>query len=74
MKLKMTLEQEKPMEDQHIYYHHDSDGPRITMKLEKNTKGYNWEVAVSGAKTVEEAMRLLKQGQEELTAAYGETR
>lgn len=73
MKLKqmMTLEQEEPMEDQHIYYHHESDGPRIAMKVERNSKGYNWEVAVSGAKSVEQAMSLLTQGNDALKASYG---
>jgi hypothetical protein len=60
------------MEEQHIYHHHASDGPRVTMKLEKNSRGHNWEVSVSGAKTVEEALALLNQGNEELKKAYGE--
>lgn len=46
------------MEEQHLYHHNDQD-PRISMKIEKNSKGYNWECSVSGAKTVEEAIALL---------------
>jgi hypothetical protein len=59
------------MEEQHIYHHSDSDGARITVKVEKNTKGFNYEASVSGAKTVEEALLLLKEAQAKLQAAYG---
>ncbi len=55
---------------QHLYHHQDTT-PRVAMKVEKNTKGYNWEVSVSGAGTIEEALRLLKEGNEELRKAYG---
>lgn len=57
--------------EQHVYHHPDSDGPRIAMKIEKNSKGYNWECSVSGAKTVEEAIALLTQGENELKKVYG---
>jgi hypothetical protein len=62
---------ENTMEEQHIYHHSDSDGARITVKVEKNTKGFNYEASVSGAKTVEEALLLLKEAQAKLQAAYG---
>ena len=57
--------------DKHIYHHYDSDGARVTVKVEKNSKGYNWEAAVSGAKTVEEAMQKLKEAEAQLLATYG---
>jgi len=59
------------MEEQHIYHHSDNDGARITVKVEKNTKGFNYEASVSGAKTVDEALSLLKEAQQKLQAAYG---
>lgn len=76
MKLRqmMTLEQEEPMEtnDQHIYHHNDKT-PSISMEVEKNTKGYNWRVKVSDAASIEEALRLLNQGNDELKKAYGQS-
>ena len=59
------------MEEQHIYHHNDSDGVRINVKVEKNTKGFNYEATVTGAKTVEEAMTTLKAAQAALEAQYG---
>lgn len=66
-----SSEQLEEHTQQHIYHHNDAD-PRIAMKVEKNTKGYNWEVSVSGAKTVEEALVLIQRGNDELKAAYGD--
>ena len=60
------------MDDQHIYHHSDTDGPRINVKVEKNTKGFNYEVTVTGAKTVDEALSLLKDAQQKLQAEFGE--
>ena len=62
---------ELPDIEQHIYHHSDSDGVRINVKVEKNTKGFNYEATVSGAKTVEEAMTALKSAQIELEKTYG---
>ncbi len=59
------------MEEQHIYHHNDSDGVRINVKVEKNTKGFNYEATVTGAKTVEEAMLALKDAQYRLEETYG---
>jgi hypothetical protein len=53
------------------YIHNDSDGVRISVDVEKNTKGYNWGVKVSGAKTVEEAIKELRKAQAELEKYYG---
>jgi hypothetical protein len=59
------------MEEQHIYHHSDSDGVRINVKVEKNTKGFNYEATITGAKTVEEAMTALKSAQSALEEKYG---
>lgn len=58
------------MEDQHVYHHTDNT-PRINVKVEKNTKGYNWEATVTGAATCEEALALLQQVTESLQRVYG---
>lgn len=58
------------MEDQHIYHHNDSDGARVNVKVEKNTKGYNYEATVTGAKSVDEAMALLNDAVAKLKATY----
>lgn len=55
---------------QHVYHHSDSDGARINVKVEKNTKGFNYEATVTGAKSVDEAIGLLKDAENKLQAAY----
>ena len=61
-----------PLESaQHIYHHSDSDGVRISVKVEKNTKGFNYEASVSGAKTPEEALEVVKKVQKSLELQYG---
>lgn len=59
------------MEEQHIYHHSDSDGARINVKVEKNTKGFNYEATVTGAKSVDEAIALLRDAQAQLQATFG---
>lgn len=59
--------------EQHIYHHTDNDGARLNMKVEKNTKGYNWEATVTGAKTVDEAIALLTEAEATLKAKFGQT-
>lgn len=56
----------------HVYHHSDNDGAKVSVKAEKNTKGYNWEISVSGASSVEEAMAKLKDAESQLKAEYGE--
>ena len=58
-------------EEQHIYHHSDNDGARINVKVEKNTKGFNYEATVTGAKSVEEAIALLKEAQAKLEIETG---
>lgn len=56
----------------HHYHHSDNDGIRVTVKVEKNSKGYNWEASGSGAKSVAEAIFALSQAEIELRKIYGE--
>jgi hypothetical protein len=58
--------------EQHIYHHYDNDAARVTVKVERNSKGYHWEAAVSGAKTVDEAIALLKDAEAKLKANFGQ--
>jgi len=58
------------MEEQHIYYHTANDKPRLSVKAEKNSKGYNFEASVSNAENVEEAMKLLAELTSALEAKY----
>lgn len=69
--LQESLLEVTPME-QHIYHHSDKSGPTVSVKTEKNTKGYNWEASVSGASSVEEALDLLEKAEKGLRALYGE--
>jgi hypothetical protein len=58
------------MEEQHVYHHNDSDGPRVNVKVEKNSKGFNYEAHIQGAKTPEEALNLLHTTIAALKAEY----
>lgn len=58
--------------EQHIYHHYDNDGAKINVKVERNSKGYNWEVTVMGASTIAEACKLLYQAEQELQTKFGQ--
>lgn len=58
------------MEDQHIYHHNDPTDLRINVKVERNTKGYNYEATVVGAKSIDEAIRLVDEAIARLKATY----
>jgi hypothetical protein len=57
---------------QHIFHHYDSDAVRINVKVEKNSRGYNYEATITGAKSVAEAILTLDSARKELDALYGE--
>lgn len=61
----------KVKEEQHIFHHSDTDGVRVNMSIEKNSRGFNYSVTVVGAKTVEEGMRALQEAEAALKAEYG---
>jgi len=44
----------------HHYHHNDDSGPRVNAKVERNSKGYNWEATVTGATSVKQAITMLK--------------
>ncbi len=45
--------------------------PLIYLKVEKNSKGFNWEISVTGADSLVQALVLLDAGVAELSARYG---
>jgi hypothetical protein len=60
------------MEEQHVYHHQvGSDEPKINVKAEKNSRGYNYEATVTGCANVEQAMELLDKVMESLQRTYG---
>lgn len=61
------------MPDEQIVKHVTETKPTISVKAEKNTKGYNFEAGVSGAPDVETAMRLLNTAMTALANQYGRT-
>ena len=59
-----------PTIEQHVYQHSDAT-LRINLKVERNSKGYNWETGVTGATSVDEAMRVLAEAEGALKKRYG---
>ena len=57
-------------QEQHIYHHSDSDGVRVNVKVERNSRGFNYEATITGAKTVDEAMSTLKDAEGKLRDTY----
>ncbi len=48
-----------------------SDEPRFNVKVEKNSKGYNFDATVVGANSPEQALELLHKLTAGLEAEYG---
>jgi hypothetical protein len=59
------------MEDQNIYTHYCTT-PKVTVSVERNTKGYNYSASVNGCETVEEAMKILMDAEIQLKTVYGQ--
>ena len=55
----------------HVYHHGHETAVKVNVKIEKNTKGYNWSATVEGASSVDEAMALLKEADGRLRVEYG---
>jgi hypothetical protein len=45
-------------------------GPKIDIKAERNSRGYNWEIKVSGAKSTDEALAMLADADAKLKAQF----
>lgn len=63
----LMLRQEKTS---HVYHHNISDGPKVNVKVEKNSRGFNYEVTVTGAANVDEALAILKDAEAKLAAQF----
>jgi hypothetical protein len=55
--------------DQHTFHHND-ENPRITVKVEKNSRGVNWEVSISNATDPDIALSLLHETETRIKAIY----
>lgn len=56
----------------HVYNHFDDNGAHVSVKVERNSRGYNWEAGVSGAQSVDEAIALLTDAEAKLKKQFGE--
>jgi len=54
----------------HHFHHNDLRNPTISVKIERNTKGYNFEVNIAGANSTPEALQLLDTMVMELEQRY----
>lgn len=61
-------------DEQHVYHHYDGNVAKISVKVEKNTKGFNYEVSVSDASIIDEAIALLHNTQQRLESMYSAVR
>ena len=57
--------------EQHTYVHNVPAEPTINVKVEKNSRGFNYEVTVVGASSVAQAMSLIQDAELKLKAEYG---
>jgi len=55
--------------EQHVY-HHSDNVPTVNVKVEKNSRGYNYSATVEGARSVEEAMTMLQDALSQLSEKY----
>lgn len=58
------------MEELQIYHISGGSPDPIKIKVEKNSKGYNWEVSVAGA-NIDEILAKIGDANAKLKAAYG---
>jgi len=58
-----------PVTTQHTFHHND-DTPRIAVKVEKNSRGVNWEVSISNATDPDIALNLLRETETRIKAMY----
>lgn len=57
------------MEDQNVYHHYDNV-PTLNVKVEKNSRGFNYSATVEGARSVDEAMKMLDDAMSQLADTY----
>jgi small-conductance mechanosensitive channel len=54
------------------YHQYIDNGPRVNVKVEKNSRGYNFEVTVTGASDVSQALDLIDAAETALRERYGD--
>ena len=54
------------------FYHGLSGGPKVNVKISRNSRGVNWEVTIIGAEDVKEAMKLIDEAEDLLHQRYGQ--
>jgi len=55
----------------YVIHKHEDNGPKVNLKVEKNTKGYNWEATITNAKSVEEAIAMVREAESKLKLQFG---
>jgi len=56
-------------DEQHIYHHNDGV-LKVSMKVERNSRGVNWEVSVSNSSSVDECLAVLEDAEKKLRSKY----
>lgn len=62
------------LEEVHHYHHRDNDGPKVSVKLERNSKGFNYEISVTGARDVVEWSDLLQESKAQIELIIAQER
>lgn len=55
---------------QHVYHHHGDEAARTNVKVVENTRGFNFEVTITGARSADEALALAKDAYSKLAAEF----
>ncbi len=58
------------MSEKQDVYHHNDDRPRLSIKVEKNSKGFNWEISVSNCTSLDQAFDYLDNMDYEMRQRY----
>ena len=59
------------MTDETHIYHHQDHTIRVSVKAERNTKGWNYEASVADASNPDEAVEILRRTTDSLARVYG---
>jgi hypothetical protein len=59
------------MSENIIHTHKEVITPHVNMKIERNSRGVNYSVTVEGAETVDEALKIITDGEAKLKAQFG---
>lgn len=69
IRLEKLEEQVAKLGEQHVFFHYDKDvKPTFNVKIEKNSKGFNWEITLIGCNNQDEAFVLGTKAQDAINA------